>query len=39
MSGYAGTDTDIIMLKLLWKEDCPLEKQSVDATYQGDFVS
>ena len=29
-----GSDTDVVVYKLPWREDCPLEKQNADATYQ-----
>ncbi|KAI5436521.1 hypothetical protein KIW84_022857 [Lathyrus oleraceus] len=34
-----GADTDVVVRKLPWREDCPLEKQNAGATYQSDFVS
>ena len=34
-----GSDTDVVVHKLPWRENRPLEKQNVDATYQSDFVS
>jgi len=34
-----GSDTDVVVHKLPWREDCPLEKQNASATYQSDFVS
>ena len=29
-----GSDTDVVVHKLPWREDCPLEKQNAGATYQ-----
>ena len=34
-----GSDTDVVVHKLPWREDCPLEKQNAGVTYQSDFVS
>ncbi|KAI5426711.1 hypothetical protein KIW84_032226 [Lathyrus oleraceus] len=29
-----GSDTDVVVHKLSWRGDCPLEKQNAGATYQ-----
>jgi hypothetical protein len=34
-----GLDTDVIVHKLPWREDCPLEKQNAGATYQRAMVT
>jgi len=34
-----GSDTDVVVHKLPWKEDCPPEKQNVGATYQRAMVT
>ena len=34
-----GSDTDVVVHELPWKEDCPLEKQNAGATYQRAMVT
>jgi hypothetical protein len=39
VSGYARSSTNVVVHKLPWREDCPLDKQNANAAYQSDFVS
>jgi hypothetical protein len=34
-----GSDTGVVVHKLPWREDCPLEKQNAGATYQRAMVT
>jgi hypothetical protein len=39
VSGYARADTNVIVHKLPWREDCPPERRNAGATYQRAMVT